>query len=182
MKPLKSLRKQMDTLESWRLAIVLPYIRGRLLDIGCGYNNLVRAYGSGVGVDVHIWDGIDVQSDASALPFPDDCFETVTIIAALNHIPNREAALREVWRVLRPNEKLLVTMIGQLTGWIAHVIFRHDETVRGGLSTGELKGMRRQGVRDLLDKSGFALIEERRFELGLNTLFVACKRIDSFSY
>ena len=49
---MKPLQKQMDMLESRRLAVALPYVRGRLLDIGCGYNNLVRAYGSGVGVEV----------------------------------------------------------------------------------------------------------------------------------
>lgn len=172
-------RKQMDVLEGRRLAAVLPHIRGRLLDIGCGYNNLVYAYGSGVGVDVHVWNGTDVQiSGASALPFPDNYFDTVTVVAALNHIPDRELALEEAWRVLCPNGKLLVTMIGPLTGWLAHLIFRHDESVRGGLDTGELKGMGRTEVRGLLEKSGFEPVEERRFEFGLNTLFVAEKRAD----
>lgn len=179
---MKPLREQMDILENRRLAVVLPYIQGRLLDIGCGYNNLVREYGSGVGVDVHTWDGIDVQiGDASALPFPDNSFETVTIVAALNHIANREASLREVWRVLCPNGKLLTTMIGPLTGWIAHLIFKHDETVRGEFGAGEVKGMSRQEVHDLLDKSSFAVVKERRFEFGLNTLFVADKRTDSLA-
>jgi hypothetical protein len=173
------LRKQMDMLESRRLAAVLPHIRGRLLDVGCGYNNLVQAYGGGVGADIHVWNGIDVQiGDATTLPFPDNHFDTVTIVAALNHVPDREAALKEAWRVLCPSGKLLVTMIGPLTGQLAHLVFRHDEAVRGGLDTGEVKGMSREEVCDLLGKSGFALIEEHRFELRLNTLFVAEKRPD----
>ena len=34
-----------------RIRAVLPRVRGRLLDIGCGTNELVRRYGNGVGVD-----------------------------------------------------------------------------------------------------------------------------------
>jgi hypothetical protein len=172
----------MDMLESRRLAAVLPYVHGCLLDVGCGYNNLVRAYGSGIGVDVHRWDGVDVQiGDANALPFPDNRFDSVTVIAALNHIPSRKMALKEAWRVLRPNGKLLITMIGPLTGWFAHVFFRHDEETREGLDKDELKGMRRGEVRRLLRESGFVLVKERRFEFGLNILFVAKKRADAVS-
>src|SRR6476620_9547381 len=37
--------RRMDPLERWRLRVVLPFVRGRLLDLACGYNNLVRAHG-----------------------------------------------------------------------------------------------------------------------------------------
>jgi len=50
----------MDSTERFRLAQVLPYVRGALLDIGRGYNNLVRWYGRGVGVDIYPWAGTDV--------------------------------------------------------------------------------------------------------------------------
>ncbi|HVS81004.1 MAG TPA: glycosyltransferase [Pyrinomonadaceae bacterium] len=176
---MKRIKNRMDSLEDRRLSVVLPHIRGRLLDIGCGYNNLVRAYGSGVGVDVYKWDGVIVEiDDASSLPFPDDSFETVTIVAALNHIPNRQEALNEIRRVLCPNGKLLLTMIGPVTGWVAHLFFRHDESVRGGLGENEKKGMAKQEIRSLLTETGFKVVEECSFELGLNTLFIARKHID----
>jgi hypothetical protein len=168
--------KRMDLLERWRLSVVRPHVRGRLLDIGCGYNNLVRDYGSGIGVDSHVWEGIDVQiGDAAALPFDDDSFDTATVVAALNHIPNRTEALKEIRRVLRSNGTLLVTMIGPVTGYIAHVLFRQDETRRGGSGTGEVNGMCRREVRDIVSQAGFSLIDEHPFQLGLNTLFVATK-------
>jgi len=73
----------------WRVRMVLPHIRGRLLDIGCGTNLLVRPYdGEGIGVDVYQWGDVDlVVEDSAKLPFESGEFDTVTIISAINHIP-----------------------------------------------------------------------------------------------
>lgn len=164
----------MDLLEAWRARIVRPWLRGRLLDIACGYNNLVRTHGQGVGVDVHPWEGIDVRiGDAARLPFPAATFDTVSIVAALNHIPNRVEALREVRRVLRPDGRLLVTMIGPFTGRVAHTLFRHDEEERGGMVDGELDGMPAAVVRATLGDGGFTVEREVPFQFGLNRLYVA---------
>ena len=46
---------------AWRTRVVLPHIRGRLLDVGCGLNELVKAYtGEGTGVDVYQWGDVDL--------------------------------------------------------------------------------------------------------------------------
>ena len=168
-------QQRMDRLESWRLRMVMPHVRGRVLDIGCGYNNLLRAYtGWGVGVDVYPWPGTDVHiSNAAQLPFPADAFNTVTILAALNHIPNRRQALHDIHRVLRPDGQLILTMIGPLTGIVAHILFRHDEDVRGGFTPGELKGMRPVLVRSLLQATGYRLEREIPFQWGLNRVYIA---------
>ncbi len=164
----------MDLLEAWRARIVKPFLRGRLLDIACGYNNLVRAHGSGVGVDVFPWTGIDVHiGDAAKLPFVAGAFDTVSIVAALNHIPNRVDALREVRRVVRQDGRLLVTMIGPGTGKLAHLLFRHDEDARGGMVEGELDGMPPPQVRACLAEGGFRVDREVPFQFGLNRLYVA---------
>ena len=53
-----------------RIQAVLPHVNGRLLDVGCGSNQLVRHYANGVGVDVHPWPGADViVSDTATLAF-----------------------------------------------------------------------------------------------------------------
>ncbi len=167
----------MDLLEDWRRRKVLPHIHGRLLDIGCGFNNLVSAYdGPGTGIDVHPWPGIDVQiSDAARLPFAASSFDTVTIVAALNHIPNRAAALEEVHRVLKPGGNLVLTMIGPLTGVVAHILFKKDEHERGGMRPGEEEGLRHRDLLRLLAKCGFVLEVVRPFQLGLNRVYVARK-------
>ncbi len=50
---MKPLQRQMSIVERRRLAELLSYIRGRLLAEGCDYNDLAKANGSGVRVDVH---------------------------------------------------------------------------------------------------------------------------------
>ncbi|HKW01852.1 MAG TPA: class I SAM-dependent methyltransferase [Vicinamibacterales bacterium] len=167
----------MDLLESWRRRKVLPHIRGRLLDIGCGFNNLVRSYdGPGVGIDVFPWPGVNVLVGAAdRLPFDSGSFDTVTVIAALNHIPNRDAALRDMHRVLRPRGRVIVTMIGPLTGIIAHVLFTQDEAARGGMRDGERKGLRHHDVMTLLSSTGFVIRRVESFQFWLNRVYIAEK-------
>jgi SAM-dependent methyltransferase len=50
--------------------------------------------------------------DAQALPFPDNTFDAVIANFMLYHVPDRDAALREIWRVLRPGCSLFASTIG----------------------------------------------------------------------
>ena len=65
------------TMEEERLRMALPYIKGKLLDIGAGENNLVKMHGDGVGVDIHEWGGgAMVVEDSANLPLEDNSFDT----------------------------------------------------------------------------------------------------------
>jgi SAM-dependent methyltransferase len=44
------------------------------------------------------------------LPFPDDLLDTVLFLEVLEHLEDDGAALREIWRVLRPGGKLVVSV------------------------------------------------------------------------
>lgn len=72
-------------LSDLRFNAVLPLIRGRLLDLGCGDNRLVRAHGNGTGVDVEDFGADLTLTNFDSLPFEDSSFDTVAIIASINY-------------------------------------------------------------------------------------------------
>jgi len=53
------------------------------------------------------------RGDAQELPYPDGRFDAATLLFTLGEIPDRQAALRELRRVLRPGGRLVV---GDLVG------------------------------------------------------------------
>jgi SAM-dependent methyltransferase len=56
---------------------------------------------------------IPTQGDATALPYEDGSIDAVVLTAVLGEIPDRQAALREIRRVLEPDGRLIV---GELVG------------------------------------------------------------------
>lgn len=170
-------RLGLTSLEDERVSAVLPWVQGRLLDIGAGTNRLVREHGRGVGVDVHDFGGgALILRDSRQLPFPDETFDTVTFIACLNHIPEREAALIEAWRVLKPQGRIVATMIDPVLSQIGHRLWWYGEDRhRGGMHEGEVFGFWPAQVRQLLTSAGFKLEHEGRFLYALNRLYVARK-------
>ncbi|MBE0611736.1 MAG: methyltransferase domain-containing protein, partial [Dehalococcoidia bacterium] len=52
-----------------------------------------------------------VAGNAMALPFPAETFDVVFIAAVLGEVPDREACLAEVRRVLRPGGRLVVNEV-----------------------------------------------------------------------
>ena len=49
-----------------------------------------------------------VQADGQCLPFPDDSFDCITIAFGLRNVTDKDAALRDMHRVLKPGGRLLV--------------------------------------------------------------------------
>src|ERR1039458_2594933 len=48
------------------------------------------------------------QCDAEQLPFPDNYFDCVSIAFGLRNVPHKDAALRDMRRVLKPGGRLIV--------------------------------------------------------------------------
>lgn len=100
----------------------MSLLDGKVLDIGCGKNELINMYKKlgreGMGVDVFPFEGVDQVVDTTDLSFEDGEFDTVTMIACLNHIPfyKRDKVLSEAYRVLKDGGRLFLTMIGSFSG------------------------------------------------------------------
>ncbi len=103
----------------------------RILDLAGGTGDLAKAFSKCVGksglvvladinekmlqrgrerlIDEGLVGNIQyVQADAESLPFPDDFFDCITIAFGLRNVTDKSAALRSMYRVLKPGGKLLV--------------------------------------------------------------------------
>jgi len=165
-------------LVNWRVKNVLPYLKGDLLDIGCGTNELVRRYGKGKGVDVYQWGDVNlVVEDTSNLPYEEKSFDTVTIIAALNYIPNREEVLKEANRLLRKDGIIVITMIPPTISRVWHFLRKPwdaDQKERG-IARVEVFGFKQEEIRQLLKSAGFKVALEKSFMLRINKITLAKK-------
>ncbi|MGQ9592322.1 MAG: class I SAM-dependent methyltransferase [Planctomycetota bacterium] len=82
---------------------------GRVLDLGCGQSPYARWFPRRVGCDVAISPGVQVLASATELPFIDGCFDQIVVTEVLEHIRRPLDAIREMWRVLRPGGRVVLT-------------------------------------------------------------------------
>lgn len=78
--------------------VVLADINASMLERG-----RERLTDAGVVGNLHF-----AQVNAEALPFPDNHFDLITIAFGLRNVTDKDAALRSMYRVLRPGGRLLV--------------------------------------------------------------------------
>src|SRR3990167_128211 len=100
----------------------------KILDIGCGNaRDIVQIVGTGaqvIGVDISEGMVLEAQQelakfglgnvllkvgDATRLEFADDEFDKILCSEVIEHIPEAEKALREMWRVLKPGRLLVLS-------------------------------------------------------------------------
>lgn len=62
-----------------------------------------------------------VQANAESLPFPDDSFDCITIAFGLRNVTDKDAALRSMYRVLKPGGQLLVLEFSKPADWLTPI-------------------------------------------------------------
>lgn len=112
-----------------------------------------------------------VLGDAQALPFPDQCFDTVVCTIALCSIPDERQAVAEAWRVLRPGGRFVA---------LEHVR-SPNIIIRGIEHLLESYTMRRQADHllrepvETVQEAGFSIEYLKRQKLGFIERLVARK-------
>lgn len=95
-----------------------PYLKGYLLDVGCGSRPYAPIYESlvkwSIGTDVvhspHGISAVDVIAPAEHLPFADRVFDVILCTEVLEHALEPTTAMRELARVLKPGGYLLLSV------------------------------------------------------------------------
>jgi SAM-dependent methyltransferase len=82
---------------------------GRTLDLGAQNGPYAAHFPRRVALDLRPARGVDVLGDAQALGFTDGSFDVVLCTEVLEHVPEPQRAVDEMFRVLKPGGRLLLT-------------------------------------------------------------------------
>lgn len=89
--------------------IVSHASRGRTLDLGAQNGPYAAHFPRRIAVDLQPARGLHARADAHALPFVDGAFDVVLCTEVLEHLPEPQRAIDEMYRVLRAGGTLLLT-------------------------------------------------------------------------
>jgi SAM-dependent methyltransferase len=176
-------------LQRWRSHMAQPWVPAGadVLDVGCLQGEFLSYLGdriqSGIGLDPsaqpYASPRYRVLSERfrERAPFPDDSFDAVVMLATLEHIRDKEPLARECHRLLRPGGRVIVTVPSPAVDLIMAALIRFR--IADGTSLEEHHGFKPKEVVPLFRDRGFVLEKWKRFQLGLNHLFVFRKRTDN---
>ena len=125
------------------------HVKGALLDAGAGrlsYKNILVDYcDSYRSVDIDVrGEPVDAVGDVQVLPLKEQTFDTVFCTQVLEHVPEPQLALDEIYRVLKKGGKAIIT--------VPHLAYLHNEPHDYFRYT-------RHGLKYMLEKSGFQVEE-----------------------
>ncbi len=127
-----------------------------------------------------------IQADAAALPFPEASFDAVTVAFGIRNFPDREQALREILRVLRPGGILVILELSEpenrLLKACYRLYFRHILPFIGGLISGNRAAYKylpdsvgrfpgRKKWMGIMQRQGFEALSHKALSLGLCRLY-----------
>jgi ubiquinone/menaquinone biosynthesis C-methylase UbiE len=149
----------------------------RILDIGCGTglfaSQVLKSFPQSQVWGMDLSDGMLrqcwqrcqdatgrfhlVQGDSSRLPFRDDAFDVVTCTHSFHHYPCQERVIAEMYRVLKPDGRLLI-IDGDCDRLWGHLLF----DILVVLVEGPVKHLTSAAFRNLYGAAGFAQVSQHR--------------------
>lgn len=179
-------------IRDWRISKALPHISKAksVLDIGCGDGKLCQLLSkrgiTGIGIDSRLSQAVAPDGFEFVFGlFPDalthkKSFDAISVLAVLEHIPpdQKHAFIKACYERLSANGVVVLTVPSPKVDVILAVLrfFRLID----GIAVEEHHDFDPSGVRSLFESSGFSLLSHKKFQLGLNNLYVFNKRIVRF--
>lgn len=102
------------------------------------------------------------EAEAGAMPFPDDVFDVVLCQMGLQFMPDKNAALEEMRRVLRPGGRILVSMpgpAGPIFELLATAMERHINAEAAGFVRLVFSLHDTSEIEELMTAAGFRDVE-----------------------
>jgi SAM-dependent methyltransferase len=179
MKPLDRI------LQRWRIMVAGRHIPSgaRVLDIGCGDGGLFRR------LKHRIREGIGIEPTLAASrregpywlmagEFPDRRleaeapFDAITMLAVLEHFPDEalDAVSRSCASLLKPGGRLVITVPSPQVDVLLHWLVRWR--LLDGMAAHQHHGYDVRQTPTLFARAGLTPVVARRFQFGLNNLFV----------
>ena len=138
-------------------------IKGRTLDVGCGQKPYQGLFASSEYVGLELDTPVnrkhkraDFYYDGKTFPFDSNSFDSAICNQVIEHVPDSQAFLAEIRRVLKPDGALLLTVPFV---WDEHEQ-PHDYVRYSSF-----------GLKRLLNAQGFTIIEYRKTMTDLRTVF-----------
>ena len=179
-------------LRKMRIGRVLAEIRKVpdcvLLDIGCGFNykflSTIEPYiAHGTGIDfkvpaVSTGKICTIQTKLNeTLPFQEDTFDIVTMLAVLEHLEKPKEIVDEIGRVLKNDGKLVLTVPGKL----AKPVLEFLAFKLGIVNRAEIEDHKKyydiHELQQLADENGMLeIVQHKYFQFGMNNFCVMRKK------
>lgn len=170
-----------------RFARARPHVEAGddVLDVGCSDGEMFRQWdeliGKGIGLDPDL-DAVTMMGRHELRPgvFPADAdglsCDVVAMLAVLEHVPaTAHGELASTCaRVLRPGGRVIITVPSPLVDRILDVLIKLR--LIDGMHEEEHYGFDPADTVRVFDRDEFELVCHRRFQLGLNNLFVFRRR------
>ncbi|MDI6728693.1 MAG: methyltransferase domain-containing protein [Thermodesulfovibrionales bacterium] len=165
-----------------RIKVALPYVKGKVLDYGCGAGTLIASLG------MHSYFGVDIDEESLrvarrnyplaqfAANYPEnEIFDTIVLLAVIEHIAEPESFLIRIQRVLEPNGSIVITTPHPCAEKI------HSWGTKIGLFSTSAneehkKLYNHRCMQDIARRSGLIICEYKRFLFGVNQLFILRKK------
>jgi SAM-dependent methyltransferase len=120
-----------------------------------------------------------LQIPPNVLPFPDATFDVIVSLDYLEHVHDDDAAIGELWRVLKPEGRLLIStpttgptfLLNKVKPHIGLTLDKYGH-VREGYDLGDLRARLKQQGYDILTSSTYSRFFTELIEMGINFAFV----------
>lgn len=120
-----------------------------------------------------------LQIPPNVLPFPDSSFDVIVSLDYLEHVHDDDAAMSELWRVLKPSGRLLIStpttgptfLLNKVKPKIGLTLDKYGH-VREGYDLGDLRARLKQQGYDILTSTTYSRFFTEFIEMGINFAFV----------